>query len=530
MGKYKTFGSRFDRVHRNDLNANFAAVEADINAQKNRVDELITKAPQPSEVVDARGGFPVLSGRLNDLSSSLAQSVMKRSLKSFGAKANANFYKLADGKWYEDSAYMILANDDTQAIKDFIAWYALNSPNDLILFERGNYLVTSTIIIPQGCRHIDFNYAAFRYHGVTGSYAIQGDIPDEETGGYYYADFKNLYINCSPDKTCNGINLARLRGSILYNIYVNYADVGIKLNNSWSSELSQCRTYYCHTGMLLANYSNGINISKADINSCDVGIALGRNGVCYGVIINNQTLIQNCLVAIEANHIQQAGIDGAYFELNTLLFDFPNLADTSQGVYNFNVKNCIFDIGTDKANSVNFNANSRVIVFNISDSKINGKNTSTFFKYTTGNIQSIIFENISFSIATTFLELFPSTFHVEKVKTDIPYYPTISTTNWELYTTPYILCMGRGNFALYGSIKRKTGTSSQTIATGMPYYITSETKKFSYLVHQGDVATAGGKKTAKVDVSNNGNIYIYTDDNTDLNTINLNGIQWTVNN
>jgi hypothetical protein len=75
MGKYKTFGSRFDRVHRNDLNANFAAVEADINAQKTRVDELITGTPQPSEVVDARGGFPVLSGRLNDLSSSLAQNV-----------------------------------------------------------------------------------------------------------------------------------------------------------------------------------------------------------------------------------------------------------------------------------------------------------------------------------------------------------------------------------------------------------------------------------------------------------------------
>jgi hypothetical protein len=38
-----------------------------------RVDQLIATNPQPSEVVDARGGFPVLSGRLNDLSSSLAQ-------------------------------------------------------------------------------------------------------------------------------------------------------------------------------------------------------------------------------------------------------------------------------------------------------------------------------------------------------------------------------------------------------------------------------------------------------------------------
>jgi lysophospholipase L1-like esterase len=80
MGKYKTFGSRFDRVHRNDLNANFAAVEADINAQKGRVDELIIGTPQPSEVVDSRGGFPVLGERLNDLSSSLAQKAKEADL------------------------------------------------------------------------------------------------------------------------------------------------------------------------------------------------------------------------------------------------------------------------------------------------------------------------------------------------------------------------------------------------------------------------------------------------------------------
>jgi hypothetical protein len=40
-----------------------------------RVDELITKAPQPSEVVDARGGETTLGARLNNLSSSVAQKV-----------------------------------------------------------------------------------------------------------------------------------------------------------------------------------------------------------------------------------------------------------------------------------------------------------------------------------------------------------------------------------------------------------------------------------------------------------------------
>jgi hypothetical protein len=83
MGKYKTFGSRFDRVHRNDLNANFAAVEADINVQKGRVDDLITGNPQPSEVVDSRGGFPVLGERLNDLSSSLAQNMTNQQQVDF---------------------------------------------------------------------------------------------------------------------------------------------------------------------------------------------------------------------------------------------------------------------------------------------------------------------------------------------------------------------------------------------------------------------------------------------------------------
>lgn len=74
MGKYRTLGTFFDRIFRNDLNANFNDIDADVQAQKKRVDDLIVANPQPSEVQDARGGFTVLRDRLNDTDAQLAEN------------------------------------------------------------------------------------------------------------------------------------------------------------------------------------------------------------------------------------------------------------------------------------------------------------------------------------------------------------------------------------------------------------------------------------------------------------------------
>lgn len=73
LGKYRSFGIAMNRQFRTDLNANFEDVDKDIQTQKGRVDELIRKNPQPSEVVDARGGFPVLRDRLDSVNAQLAQ-------------------------------------------------------------------------------------------------------------------------------------------------------------------------------------------------------------------------------------------------------------------------------------------------------------------------------------------------------------------------------------------------------------------------------------------------------------------------
>ncbi|WP_053073824.1 right-handed parallel beta-helix repeat-containing protein [Bacillus sp. LL01] len=54
MANFKNLGVAFNRLFRNDLNANFDEAKRELNVQKGRVDNLIVNAPQPSEVVDIR--------------------------------------------------------------------------------------------------------------------------------------------------------------------------------------------------------------------------------------------------------------------------------------------------------------------------------------------------------------------------------------------------------------------------------------------------------------------------------------------
>lgn len=134
--------------------------------------------------------------------------------------------------------------------------------------------------------------------------------------------------------------------------------------------------------------------------------------------------------------------------------------------------------------------------------------------------------NNSFANGVSFNDIYPNTWKFASLRTDIPYIPAINTKDWDVYQSVQIFCHGNSMFELSGSVKKKSGSTSNLLLTGMPYYFTSETLRFNYLVSQTIDGAGGVKKMARVEVRNLQDIRVYTDDITDTNPINLNGIKW----
>jgi hypothetical protein len=135
---YRILDSFFDRVFRNNLNANFKDIETDLKDQKSRVDNLIIANPQPSEVQDARGTFPVLRDRLDDVDESLAQKAQQTDLDT----ANINIAKKADIT-YVDTKTAALASGSPKGVyatlTDLQTAYPTGNTNIYIVTADGKW-------------------------------------------------------------------------------------------------------------------------------------------------------------------------------------------------------------------------------------------------------------------------------------------------------------------------------------------------------------------------------------------------------
>ncbi|MDQ7861989.1 hypothetical protein RCO48_16505 [Peribacillus frigoritolerans] len=80
-----------------------------------------------SAIGNGRDGKPIVD-EINTLKEQMAEKVNKSEIEDkltkitpfrFGVVGNANYFNKSDKKWYTDTTYTKLANDDTRGIKDF---------------------------------------------------------------------------------------------------------------------------------------------------------------------------------------------------------------------------------------------------------------------------------------------------------------------------------------------------------------------------------------------------------------------------
>jgi Chaperone of endosialidase/Pectate lyase superfamily protein/Right handed beta helix region len=138
VGKYRTLGTLFNRVFRNDLNQNFEDIDKDIQTQKKRVDDLIINTPQPSEVVDARGGHPVLRDRLDSVDVQLVRSVDNLNTREINVLFPPDGLVAAVGDGVAD---------DTAAIQAIIDYVGGLGGGKLVIPNR-TFLITGSLYIP----------------------------------------------------------------------------------------------------------------------------------------------------------------------------------------------------------------------------------------------------------------------------------------------------------------------------------------------------------------------------------------------
>ena len=124
---YGPIGTETTRKFRNLINKNFVDVETDfkevqqdynnkINEQKNRVDTLIRENPQPSELVDARGGFSLLRYRLDDMLSSILQ-LFKRNNGIISISEFTSSTDITDTKAFKDAIDYCINIANTKGIQ-----------------------------------------------------------------------------------------------------------------------------------------------------------------------------------------------------------------------------------------------------------------------------------------------------------------------------------------------------------------------------------------------------------------------------
>jgi hypothetical protein len=212
---------------------------------------------------------------LDGLSSSLADKANKtdagfRSILEWGAVADANYYNSSDKKYYKDSAFTILATDNTTTFSN-----ALNSGFNIHI-PKGNYYLSSGVTINNGIKVVSNGAKIYIKASSQPIFAffIKGD----------FTSIDGLSVNSTLDYSpiISGLPISSGKGSniIAFQVEANY----VYFNN--------CKT-----------------------NNCDYGVSKGTMISCNNLYINNCSF-ENGVIPIFAFYITNMFVSDTYLSCN----------------------------------------------------------------------------------------------------------------------------------------------------------------------------------------------------------------------
>jgi hypothetical protein len=327
VGKYGTLGIVFDRIFRNTLNKALDDVDTDIQAQKKRVDDLIVGTQQPSEVVDSRGGFPVLGDRLNDVTSKLSQKAKQYRVdvtdSQFGAKG--------DG-----------VTNDTTAIQAAIDYAQTLVTNRFlngaeVFFPKGTYLISNTLTITS-------SNICLSGESISSSvlYAPSSNFDLVHFNGtslsLYAVGIKNLRIYTPTDATGGfHVRLTKCINSMFTNLYLVGWYNGIAVDGGGKIYIDN---------VILSQENRTAGTSNYAIDFLDT------NGINADVHLSNIQVVPD-LTKSATHTVSVRSSDGIYFSNLHMHGGFllqPNNVGNGQTLASIFFSNCYFD----RSNDANF--------------------------------------------------------------------------------------------------------------------------------------------------------------------------------
>lgn len=241
--------------------ANVYNVKDAIDKVDGRISEIVAQSGDDNtEVVDARGGYPVLGDRLDSIVQRINNLMVN--VKDYGAKG--------DGVT-DDSANIQAAINDVRS-----------AGGGSVFFPAGSYRISTTLKIYKGVNMFGANTDAVRLLNQTGDACIQ--FLGQQENDRLFVTIDNLTITSSTKSTNIGIRIRNAGGFTLNNVNITNQKLGF-----WVAG------------------SNAVTVNRCDINECTTGILVGSDSTSIGVVYVDGFTLSNSNLGGNIIHIIDTG-------------------------------------------------------------------------------------------------------------------------------------------------------------------------------------------------------------------------------